>query len=320
MLAHHRRLAWRALGSLALLAMLSGCAMDNPLDLGERPPGDSLVVGSLGSAQSEMVAQLYGQVLEAEGLEVEYDQAIGSRRDYLMAMSKGALDLVPDYTTDLLAYFDPQAAGLSQNELLARVRSDLEPLGISVLNPSHAVDSDALVVTSHFAEANQVSTIADLAVKAPGLTFGGDENFEAGPFGRDSLATNYGVAGWTFLNIDDHGGDPTVAALISNTVQVAIMRTTSPAVGENNFVVLEDPIQLDNAQVLAPVVAEELDTPRIRSLLNRVSTKLTTGELSRMIGTYNSDARPTARLVAHTWLVENGFIEPEPTPTPTVSQ
>jgi osmoprotectant transport system substrate-binding protein len=95
------------------------------------------------------------------------------------------------------------------------------------------------------------------------------------------------------------------------------MRTTSPAVGENNFVVLDDPLQLDDAQVLAPVIAASLNDLHTRSMLNRVSAKLTTGELSRMIGIYNSEARPTARVVAHGWLVEHGFIEPDPTPTPT---
>ena len=59
-----------------------------------------------------------------------------------------------------------------------------------------------------------------------------------------------------FVPIEDFGGPDTVKALVDDTVQVADIYTTSPALVAEDLVVLEDPENLISAQNIIPLVAE----------------------------------------------------------------
>ena len=70
-------------------------------------PG-AIVVGSADFSESQLLAQIYGQALEAAGFDVSYELAIGSREAYLGAIEGGEVGLVPEYTGSLLAFVAPE--------------------------------------------------------------------------------------------------------------------------------------------------------------------------------------------------------------------
>src|SRR6476661_9220047 len=101
--------------SLAILATVlalvtAACGSSNPLG-GGSASGDlkSIVVGSADFPESKILAEVYAQALEANGFTVGRQLGIGSRETYIPALQDHSIDLIPEYTGNLLKYFDPKA-------------------------------------------------------------------------------------------------------------------------------------------------------------------------------------------------------------------
>ena len=296
-----------AITTLGITAALAGCTTSNPLDTGEPKGATEITIGSQGFAESEILAQVYGQVLAANGYTVEYNTSIGEREAFIGGLQDGSIDLIPEYAGNLLYGSDPAATASSEADVVAALPAVLEPLDLAVLDAAPGQDADALVVTKEFSESNGVTSIADLAPLANTLTLAANTPFEARWFGK--LAETYGVEGLTFKAIDDFGGEGTLGELLNNTVQIADIYTTTPSIKANNLVVLEDPESMIPVQNVIPLLNKSVLTDELAELLNAVSAKITTEELIDLNTTYGGDDKPSAEVVAKAWLTENGFLK-----------
>lgn len=298
-----------AAAALGLTVALASCSGGDPLDDGGDPgTGDAgaLTIGSQAFPESELLAQIYGQVLAANGYDVSYQNDVGPREVYVTALQDGSVDIVPDYAGNLLVYADPENEARSAEDVAAALPAAVESLGLAIANPSEGENSDALVVTPEYAEANDLTTIGDLAPLASSITLGSNTEFE--PRWRDALAEVYGFEGWTFKAIDDGGGPATLADLLAGGIQVANIYTTTPSIAENDLVVLEDDRDMFAAQNLTPVLNADVLTDEIKALLDEVSALITTDVLLELNGEMAGDARPSAADVAEAWLTEQGLL------------
>ena len=85
--------------------VLTSCGADSdPLDDNgeDTNASDSIVIGSQAYYSNEIIAEIYAQVLEDEGFEVEREFQIGQREVYMPELEDGELDLLPDYTGNLV--------------------------------------------------------------------------------------------------------------------------------------------------------------------------------------------------------------------------
>ena len=144
----------------------AGWLADNGLDAtGSAASGESLTVGSANFPENVILAEIYAQVLEAQGAKVGKKLNIGSREKYYPALKQGSLDLFPEYTGNFLTYIDKKATATSPDDVYAALTKVL-PDNLEALDKSAAQDSDAIVVTSETAEKYGLKTIADLAKTA----------------------------------------------------------------------------------------------------------------------------------------------------------
>lgn len=289
--------------------VLAGCASGgDPLDPGTGDGGDAgtITIGNQAFPESELLAQIYGQYLEANGYDVAYEAGIGSRETFITALQDGSIDLIPDYAGNALVYADPDAEETSTEDVVAALPAALEPLGLAVTAAAPGEDSDALVVTREFATANDLETIGDLAPLSASITLGANTEFE--PRWRDGLAEVYGFEGWAFKAIDDYGGPGTLADLLAGAIQVADIYTTTPSIAANDLVVLEDDRDLFAAQNIIPLLRADVLTPELRELLDAVSAEITTEVLLELNAEMAGDARPSAASVAAAWLSEVGLL------------
>ena len=143
--------------------------------LAEATPRGSgaLTVGSFNFTESQIMAELYAQALEAAGYAVTVEANLGSREQVVYpAVSSGELDIVPEYIQSLLNFLDPEAGSVGPEEGVERVEA-LLPEGLELLEPSAAQDQNALVVTAETAERLALRSVSDLLAVDEALVLGG---------------------------------------------------------------------------------------------------------------------------------------------------
>lgn len=305
--SHIKRRIIAGIAAVGLTASLAACASGNPLGGGGADLG-SLTIGSQGFAESDILAQLYGQALAAKGYKVDYAPSIGSRETFIPALQDGSIDLIPDYAGNLLYGADPKATATSTVDVMAALPAVLEPLGLVVSDAAQAEDADALVVTKEFADANKLVSIGDLKAIAKDITIGANTEFEGRSYGRSGLEKLYGVTGWKFKAIDDYGGPGTLSDLLKGNIQVADIYTTTPSIKQNDLVVLKDPQHLIAAQNIVPLFNKKAYSVAIANVVNQVSNKLTTEELMGLNEISAGDSKPSPEKVARDWLTKMGLL------------
>jgi osmoprotectant transport system substrate-binding protein len=297
-----------ALAALVML-LLSACGSSNPLGGGEIS-GDlkSIKVGSADFPESNIIAEIYAQALEANGFEISRQFGIGSRETYIPAVQDHSIDLIPEYTGNLLQYFDKENEVTDPQAVLLALYDKI-PGDLSILTPSPANDQDTVAVTSETAQRWNLKTIGDLARYSPEVKFGGPSEFISRAEGLPGLKAKYGldVPQANFVSISDGGGPATVRALVDGTVTAADIFSTSPAIPQNKLVVLEDPKNNFLAANVVPLVASQKMSNELKSVLNAVSAKLTTEALIEMNTATSGNGGMDPDEAAQKWVQDNGF-------------
>jgi osmoprotectant transport system substrate-binding protein len=292
-------------GSMAL----AGCSGTNAGGT-PRVPGakETITVGVSGAfAENRIVAEMYAQVLERGGYQVERQFDLRSRETSQSALESGQIDLKPEYLSSLLLFLDPNAqpsgdpAGVASQD-----RRLLQGRGIEVLTPSPAQDTNEFVANAKTARQFGLTTMSSLGPVAGQLTFGGPPECPQRPFCLEGLERVYGILFDDFKPLDA-GGPQTIAALKTDEVQIGLLFSTDPSVRQNGFVPLLDDRHLQNAENITPVIRSEKLDDEVRTLLDAVSSKLTTERVTDLVGKVVIDGRDVAS-VAREFLVENGLL------------
>jgi osmoprotectant transport system substrate-binding protein len=104
---------------------------------------------------------------------------------------------------------------------------------------------------------------------------------------------------------------PMAEALNGNAIDLAELCSTQPAILQFGFVTLEDDLDTQPAENIAPLVRDDylakVDEAAFAALLDAVSAKMTTEELTKLGVAHVVDTRDIAD-VATEWLTTNGLI------------
>lgn len=299
--------------AIALLAaVLSACGSSNPLGGGEIS-GDlkSIKVGSADFTESKIIAEIYAQALEANGFTISRQFGIGSRETYIPAVRDHSIDLIPEYTGNLLQYFDPESAATTPDSVLLGLLKAL-PGDLSILYPSPAEDKDTLAVSAETAQRWNLKSIADLAAHSAEVKVGAPSEFQTRQTGLVGLKEKYGldIAPANFVAISDGGGPATVKALTDGTVTAANIFSTSPAIERSALVVLEDPKNVFLAANVVPLVASQKMSNELKTVLDAVSAELTTEALIELNTSVEGNQGVDPDEAARKWISDNGFDTP----------
>jgi osmoprotectant transport system substrate-binding protein len=298
---------------VALFALITAaCGSSNPLG-GGGVSGDlkSIIVGSADFPESKIIAEIWAQALEANGFKVGRQFGIGSRETYIPAVRDHSIDLIPEYTGNLLQYFDKNTKVTTPDAVLLALFRVL-PGDLSILNPSPAEDKDTVAVSSDTAQKWNLKSIADLATHSPEVKFGAPSEFLSRTEGLPGLKAKYGldIPQNNFIAISDGGGPATVKALTDGTVTAADIFSTSPAIKQNNLVVLEDPKNNFLAANVIPLVSSQKMSDELKKVLDAVSAKLTTDDLIELNTSTSGNAGINPDEAARKWVQEHGFDKP----------
>ena len=301
------------IGAVALatgLALtLASCSSDDPTAAPDNSNdgGSTVVVGSFAFPESEILGEIYAQALEAQGIDVEKKFNIGPRQQTIPALQDGSINLIPEYNGNLLAYYNPEYTERTTDEVNGALSDAVAADDLQVLDAAAAEDKDAYVVTRATADENGLTEIGDLTALEP-FKLGANPQFGELGYGVPGLKSVYGVSDVTFVPIEDFGGPDTVKALVDDSVQVADIYTTSPALTAEDLVVLEDPENLISAQNVIPLLADSVYTDQLAQILNDVSAQLTTDDLIALRDRVEGSEKASPSTAAEDWLSEKGLI------------
>ena len=315
MLTHRLGVLTLALG---LATGLAACGSDDPTstaptnnESSSSDGGGTVVVGSFRFPESEILGEIYAQALEADGMDVQTKFNIGPRQQTIPALQDGSINLIPEYNGNLLAYYNPDYTERTTEEVDGSLGDAVAKDKLRVLDSAEAEDKDAYVVTSDTAEANDLTEIGDLANLVP-FKLGSNPQFGELGYGIPGLKSVYGVGtedgDVTFVPIEDFGGPDTVKALVDDSVQVADIYTTSPALKTEDLVVLDDPENMISAQNVVPLLSESIYSDAIAETLNAISAELTTDDLIALRERVEGDEKASAKDAAEDWLKDKGLI------------
>lgn len=295
------RLAVALAGTAIAALALAGCASSDPLSGDETDTGDTgdsstIVIGSQAYYSNEIIAEIYAQALEGAGFTVERNFNIGQRDTYMPEIEDGAIDLFPEYTGNLLQFFEPDTTATTSEDVYAALQDAL-PEGLTVLDQSSATDQDSYNVTAAFAEENGLTSIADLA-GIEGLVLGGAPELEERPYGPTGLQDVYGVT-----VAFEATADTTVDELVAGNIQVANVYSADPRIETEDLVTLEDPEGLFLASNVVPLVNADI-ADEIADVINAVSAALTPEGLVALNVQSTVDERSPEDIAAD-WLADN---------------
>jgi osmoprotectant transport system substrate-binding protein len=270
-------------------------------------PG-TVVVGSFDFPESVVLADIYGQALQAKGIPVHLELGLGPRELVDPALMRGLVQLVPEYQGSALDFLtratgaagDPEATHAAFQRALAHTTA-------TALDSSPAQNANAFAVTAATAARYGLRTISDLAPIASKLVLGGPPECPQRPLCLQGLESVYGLHFKSFVPLDA-GGPLTLAALSDGDVDVALVFTTDPQVGERGFRVLTDDRGLEPSDNVTPIVNRSVlgrYGDRLTGTVDAVSAALTTSELIGLDRAVFAGRSPAA--VARAWLASRGM-------------
>jgi osmoprotectant transport system substrate-binding protein len=295
---------------LIVCTVVVGCTDSDAGPVGRPSPGGEgvIVVGVSGAfAENQIVAEMYAQVLEHAGYAVERQLDLRSREVSQNALEAGFIDVKPEYLSSLLLFLDPNAEASADAEDVARQTAQLlRSRGVTLLEPSTAIDTNQFVATAETAERFDLTTMSSLAPVAGRLTFGGSPECPQRPFCLPGLHEIYGILFDDFTPLDA-GGPLTVEALRTDAVQIGLLFSTDPRIEQNGFVPLVDDRHLQNAENITPVIRSEKLNEEVRRLLDEVSARLSTERMTELVGQVVIEGERVAA-VATGFLDTNGLL------------
>jgi osmoprotectant transport system substrate-binding protein len=299
-----RNKGWLAAGVVMVGASLalSGCASGDPLET-DSGSGDSeaIVVGSQAYYSNEIIAEIYSQALEDAGFDVERKFQIGERDAYLPSLEDGSVDLIPEYTGNLLQYYAPDTTATEEEAVYAEL-ADALPEGLTVLEKSSATDQDSYNVTKEFADANGLESLEDLAGLSTPVRLGGNAELAKRAYGPEGLLSVYGAT-VTF----EATGDTTVDELLAGGVDMANVYSADPSIQTNDLVTLADPKGLFLASNVVPLVNADI-ADDIADVINAVNAKLTPEGLIDL-NVQSTVDEESSDSIATKWLTDNDLLK-----------
>lgn len=182
-------------GSPLLFACLcTASVLTTPPTLRTQQEPDPIVIASKPFAESYLLAETFAQLLEEHGFRVDRRPGLGATDIVLQALTRGDIDIYPEYTGTGLATVGDQELGGDAAEVFTRV-SDifLTRWGVHWLPPLGFENDYAIAMRRQHADSLGVTTLTGFARIAPDLTGGFSPDFMGRPDGLTGLADAYDI-------------------------------------------------------------------------------------------------------------------------------
>jgi osmoprotectant transport system permease protein len=242
-----------------------------------------VVVASKPFAESHLLGELFSQLLEARGFEVDRRPGLGSTAIVTEALAAGDVDVIPEYTgTGLLAVLGDSVAGRTPMEVFAAVdRAYRERYGARWLPPLGFENTYAMAMPGPLARARGLRALSQLEPEAPSLTAGFTPDFIGRQDGLPALERVYGLR---FGEVRSLVQAVKYSALEAGAVDLIDGYSTDGRLDGMDVEILEDDRGIFPPYHAAPVVRDRVaqERPGVVAALAELANRLDVGTMRRM--------------------------------------
>lgn len=218
--------------------------------------GAPVVVASKPFGESFLLAEMFAQVLEEEGIPVERRPGLGATEVAFAALRSGAVDVYPEYTgTGLIAILHDSSAGDARAAFNKVSREFEQGFSVHWLAPLGFENTYAIAVTKKTAAKYGLRTLTDLSRAAPSLTAGLTPDFIGRSDGLPALQRKYGMK---FAAVKPLSQALKYQALAGGSVEIIDGYSTDGLISKYDLIVLAD-----DAHVFPPYEAAALVGARL---------------------------------------------------------
>jgi osmoprotectant transport system permease protein len=255
-----------------------------------------VVVASKPFGESFLLAEMFAQLLEARGIEVDRRPGLGATEIAFRAIRTGSADVYPEYTgTGLLAILGEQPVS-DPRKVFDRVSREfrrrwnarwLPPLGFE--------NTYAIAVRRETAERYGLATLSDLARVGRSLRAGLTPDFIGRPDGLPGLTRAYGVR---FAEVRALLPAVKYQALAAAEVDVIDGYSTDGLIARYDLVVLRDDKRFFPPYEAAALVSGDLveRRPAAIAALTELSSRLDEATMRRLNRRLEVDREPVGRI------------------------
>ncbi|MEU6462839.1 ABC transporter substrate-binding protein [Streptomyces sp. NPDC046976] len=310
-----RRVPW-----LLVLLALTGCATGPSLENRGRvtaPPGDShhLTIGSAGFTESDLLAQMYAQLLNRAGYKTSI-LTVSNRELYEPALESGQIDVVPEFAATFADWLNAKVHGTDAQPVgspdldttMNALRALAAPRGLTVLPPGRAVDQNAFAVSADYAREHHLKTLSDLGASGLKVRLAAGDECVQRPYCAPGLRQEYGID-VTGVDPKGVGTTPAKRAVQQGRDQLVLTTTTDATLDQFGLVLLADDRHLQNADYVVPVVNRaRAGGAGVTKALGRLNDVLTTADLADLNEQVDNWRRLPAD-VARAYLKDKGLLK-----------
>ena len=267
----------------------------------------NITIGGFAFSEGSVLAELYGQALQHDGYTVTFKLNLGSREVVAPAIKSGQIDMYVGYAATDLEFYNSGAGEASGDPIAttAKLNTHLQPLQLVALTPSNTVDQNAFAVTKATATQYSLTKLSDLAPVASQFVLGAGPECKTRPFCLPGLQNTYGLHFKDFKTLDTDG-PLTRAAFKNGSIQVGLVFSSDADLNQLGLVVLQDDKHLEAADNVVPILRQAVATDEVKTVLNSISSKLTTKDLVQMNAQVEL-LHQDADAVTLAWLQQHNF-------------
>lgn len=286
---------FRVLAALLLVSIvLAACSGGIP------NTGTAVRVGSKNTPEDILVAEMYADVLEAQGIPVQRRLNLSSTQTVHAALITGEVDVYPEYTgtayLTIMGMNDGEKDPLMQYDKIMKYYE--RRWKITWLTPSPLNNNSAIAVTQDAANRYNLKTISDLVRNADKIRFAATPDFATQPGGLAAIQQAYGEVKFKEMNLFD----PSLKyqAMQNQQGDAVIANSTDRQIKSLHLVLLQDDRHAWPPSHLVPVVRDETlqKYPAMKDPLNALSAALNNQvmmDLNNQVQVENKDYAQVAK-------------------------
>jgi osmoprotectant transport system permease protein len=256
--------------------------------------GYPVIVASKPFGESFLLAEMFAQLLDANGIRVERKPGLGATEVAFAALRSGAIDVYPEYTgTGLIAILHDSSTGDARYTYDRVSREFADKFGVRWLAPLGFENTYAIAVTKATAEKYKLSTLTDLARAAPSLVAGLTPDFIGRSDGLPALQRKYGMK---FSSVKPLSQALKYQALAGGSVGVIDGYSTDGLIKKYDLVVLVDDAHVFPPYEAAALVGSRLwkERPDAIAALSQLSGRLDVATMRALNARIEVDHEPIA--------------------------